>query len=95
VIREYERALRLRLLPALRAHKLADIRRSDLQRLVGRRLAEDLDPSTIRNTIITARAIYRHAIAADQVTVNPTTGLQLPAVRGKRERVASPAQRQR
>jgi integrase len=90
VIREYERALRLRLLPALGAHKLADIRRADLQRLVGRWLADDLDPSTIRNTIITARAIYRHAIATDQVTVNPTTGLALPAVRGKRERVASP-----
>jgi integrase len=90
VIREYERALRLRLLPALGAHKLADIRRADLQRLVGRWLTQDLDPSTIRNTIIAARAIYRTALANEHVAMNPTTGLALPAVRGKRERVASP-----
>jgi hypothetical protein len=50
-IRGYEEALRIRLLPAIGAHKLADIRRSDLQRLVGRWLADGRDPSTIRNTI--------------------------------------------
>lgn len=85
-IREYERALRLRLLPAVGPHKLADIRRADLQLLVGRWLAEGLDPSNA------ARAIYRNAIANEQVAVNPTTGLQLPAVRGRRERAASPSE---
>lgn len=55
-IREYERAFRLRLFPAIGAHKLADIRRSDLQRLVGRWLAQGLDPSTIRNTINAVRS---------------------------------------
>jgi integrase len=90
-IREYERALRLRLLPAIGAHKLADIRRSDLQRLVERWLGQNADPSTIRNTINALRAVYRHAIACELVAVNPTTGLALPAVRGRRERIATPA----
>ena len=38
------------------------------------------------------RAIYRQAIALDEVAVNPTAGVQLPAVRGKRDRIASPAE---
>lgn len=36
------------------------------------------------------RAIYRRAIARGEVEVNPTTGLELPAVRSKRDRIASP-----
>jgi integrase len=89
-IRSYEIALRTRLVPALGAHKLADIRRADLQRLVARWLADGQGPSTIRNTLNAACAIYRHAVANEQVAVNPTTGLQLPAVRGRRERVVAP-----
>lgn len=36
------------------------------------------------------RAIYRRALALDEVAVNPTSGLELPAVRGSRDRIASP-----
>ena len=36
------------------------------------------------------RAIYRRALARGEVTVNPTTGPELPAVRGRRDRIASP-----
>jgi integrase len=36
------------------------------------------------------RVIYRRALNRDEVTVNPTLGLELPAVRGKRERTAEP-----
>ena len=36
------------------------------------------------------RAIYRRAVSRGDVTINPTTGLELPAVRGRRERIASP-----
>lgn len=35
--------------------------------------------------------MYRLAIARDQVAASPATGLQLPAVRGRRDRVVSPA----
>lgn len=72
--------------------QLSEIRRSDLQRLVNRLMAEGLSASSIRNALLPLRAIYRHALALDEVAVNPTTGVQLPAVRGRPERVASPGE---
>lgn len=36
------------------------------------------------------RAIYRRAMARAEVAVNPTSGLQLPTPRGRRDRIASP-----
>jgi integrase len=38
------------------------------------------------------RVIYRRALARGEVAVNPCTGLELPAVRGRRDRIASPAE---
>ena len=64
--------------------------RVDLQDFADRLLAEGLDPSTIRNTLMPLRAIYRRALTRGDVAVNPTTGLELPAVRGRRDRVADP-----
>lgn len=92
VLRGYEQALRARILPALGDTQLADIRRSDLQRLVNRLMAEGLSASSVRNALLPLRAIYRNALALDEVAVNPTSGVQLPAVRGRRERIASPAE---
>jgi integrase len=90
VLRSYEQCLRLRVLPQYGAHKLADLTRGDLQRLVGEWQAQGLDASTIRNTLLPVRAIYRDAdLLTNGEVGNPTVGLRLPAVRGKRERVAS------
>lgn len=89
-IRGYEQALRLRVLPLLGSARLADIRRGELQVLIDRLLADGHDPSTIRNSLLPVRAIFRRALARGEVAVNPTTGLELPAVRTRRERVASP-----
>jgi integrase len=91
-LRGYEQSLRTRLLPALGGAKLTDIRRSDVQRLVNRMMSDDVGASTVRNSLMPLRAIYRQALALDEVAVNPTTGVQLPAVRGKRERIASPTE---
>ena len=90
VIRGYEQALRLRVLPELGALTLAEIQRADLQAFVDRLLEDEYDPSTIRNTLLPVRAILRRAVARGEVAVNPTTGLELPAVRGRRDRTASP-----
>lgn len=68
----------------------SEIRRRDVQDLVDRLLAQNLDPSTIRNTLMPLRAVYRRAVARGDVAVNPTTGLELPAVRGRRDRIVSP-----
>jgi len=94
-LRGYEAALRARILPDLGGAKLSEIMRVDLQDLADRLLARGLDPSTIRNTLMPLRAIYRRAVARGELTVNPTTGLELPAVRGKRDRVASPGEAER
>jgi integrase len=89
-LRGYDQALRDRILPELGGAKLSDIRRADVQRLVNRMLGASLNASTIRNALLPLRAIYRQALALDEVAVNPTAGLHLPAVRGSRERIAAP-----
>jgi integrase len=89
-VRSYEGSLRKRVLPELGASRLSEIGRVDLQDFADRMLAEGLDPSTIRNTLMPLRAIYRRALTRGEVSVNPTTGLELPAVRGRRDRVADP-----
>jgi len=89
-IRGYEEALENRILPEIGSRKLADVQRRDLQDFADHLLAEGLDPSTIRNALMPVRAIYRRALTRGDVAVNPTTGLELPAVRGRRDRIASP-----
>ena len=90
VIRSYETSLRLRVLPELGNRKFSEIRRRDVQDIADRLLGQGLDPSTIRNTFMPLRAIFRRALARGDVAVNPTRGLELPAVRGKRDRIVSP-----
>jgi integrase len=89
-LRGYEEALRTRILPALGGAKLSEVTRTDVQDLADRLLAEGLDPSTIRNALMPLRVLYRRAVARGEVGLNPTTGLELPAVRGRRDRIASP-----
>jgi integrase len=93
-LRGYEQALRLRLLPPLGAHRLSDVTRADLQRLVSVWQEAGLSPSSIRNTINAVRAIYRSAdlLIDGAIPASPTLGLRLPAVRGRRERIASPSE---
>ena len=94
-IRSYERALRDRVLPELGAKRLGDVQRRDVQRLADELLGEGLDPSTVRNVLMPLRVIFRRAIEDGDLAVNPTGHLRLPAVRGRRERIASPEEAQR
>jgi len=95
VVRSYAGSLRLRVLPDLGARRLTDVERSDLQRLVDRMVVAGDGASTIRNALMPVRAIYRRALVRGEVAVNPTTGLELPAVRGTRDRVANPEEAKR
>lgn len=88
-VRAYERDLRLRIYPELGAMRLGDVRRADLQAFADRLLATGADPSPSRCAFVPLRVIYRRALARDEVAANPTTGLELPAVRGRRDRIAS------
>ena len=91
-LRGYEAALRQRLLPELGGYKLAALERRDIQDFADRLLAEGLDPSTVRNLLMPLRSIFRRAISRGELAVNPTGALELPAVRGRRDRVAAPAE---
>ena len=75
--------MRLRVLPEFGARELADMQRPDLQELVDRLLADGLSPSTIQGRCCPLRAIFRRASSRGELAVNPATGLQLPAVRGR------------
>jgi integrase len=91
-LRSYKASLDNRVLPELGAVRLSALSRVDVQDYADRLLVESLDPTTIRNTLMPLRAIYRRALARGEVTINPTTGVELPAVRGRRDRIASPTE---
>lgn len=91
-LRGYERSLEQRILPELGGARLSDIRRADVQDIADRMLADGLDPSTIRNAVMPLRVLFRRAVSRGEVAVNPTAGLELPAVRGRRDRIASPSE---
>jgi integrase len=88
-LRAYEGAMRLRVLPVFGSVRLADLSRPELQEFADGLLAEALSPSGIQVALLPVRAIYRRAISRGELVVNPCSGLQLPAVRGRRERYAS------
>jgi integrase len=91
-IRSIEADLRLRVRPEFGWRKLAAITRTDLQDLADRLHAEGLNATTIGGAILPLRVIYRRAVGRPDsgITVNPTTGLELPKPGGPRERVADP-----
>lgn len=91
-IRGYEQNLRKRVLPALGTFRLSEVRPRDLQALVDQLDRQGASPSTIDTTITPLKAIYRRARNRGLVTVNPTQGLEKPAVRSKPRRFASPAE---
>src|ERR671919_906355 len=93
-IRSYEAALRDHVVPRIGRTRLGDVQRRDVQRIADDLLAESRDPSTIRNALMPLRVIFRRAVEDGDVAVNPCTHLRLPAVRGRRERIASPEEAQ-
>ncbi len=91
-LRGYAQGLRDHVLPELGTARLSELDRVELQDLADRMLATGADPSTIRNAIAPVRAIYRRAVKRGEVAVNPTSGLELPASQGRRDRIADPAE---
>ena len=89
-LRSYERAMRIRILPAIGATRLGDVFHPDLQDLADRLLAEGLSPSTVKCTWLPLRAIFRRAVSRGELMVDPCAGLELAALRGGRDRIADP-----
>jgi integrase len=91
-MRAYDEALRVHILPAVGALRLADVKRKHVQDIADRLHGAGKNPSTIRNAIMPLRVIYRRAIREGEVSVNPCANLDLPAVRGRRDRIPSPTE---
>jgi integrase len=89
VVRNYELALRLRVLPELGERKLDAIDLADLLDLKERLIGEGCSPSTVRNTFVPVQAIYRRACLSQRVALDPTIDLPLPTA-GVRDRAATP-----
>jgi integrase len=85
-IRGYAAALEAVIYPALGPHKLSAITRPAVQELADGLLADGKDASTIRNALMPLRVIFRRALARGGVALNPCTGIELPAVRGRASR---------
>ena len=88
-IRSYQQALG-QILPVFGDRRLSAISRNQLQDYADRLVAQGAAPSTVRNTILPLRAIFRRALQREEVAVNPTAKLELPANRRSQDRVARP-----
>jgi integrase len=94
-IRGYEKALRLRVVPRFGPVQLSELRHTELQDFVDEMLAKSLSASTIKSTLNPLRAVYRRAVARGHIAVNPVRDLELPAIRSRRDRIASPDEAER
>ncbi len=93
-LRTIEPDLRLHLAPNLGTKVMVGVTRADLQRLMGGWLAKGSSPSKIRSIVNAARVLWRDIDLLtghdDQLLIDPTRGLRLPASTGRRERIATP-----
>jgi integrase len=93
VIHGYEVALTDRIYPEFGRYKPADLDRADVQRFADQLHAKGASPSTVRNVLLPLRLVYRRDLRDGVVAVNPTAGVELDPVSGRRERAADPAGR--
>src|SRR5204862_3000819 len=78
--------------PILGRKRLTAISHTMLQDFADLLCSEGLSASSVRNTILPLRAIFRRAHRRNDVAVNPTLKLTLPVVRSQRDRVAAPSE---
>jgi hypothetical protein len=69
--RAYRQALTHRVLPTLGNKRVTAISHLMLQDLADRLTSQGLSPSSVRNTILPLRAIYRRALNRGEVAINP------------------------
>jgi integrase len=80
--------------PTLAREPIGDVRRADLQELIDALGEAGAAAATIHGPVIALRAFYRHEISRGRIpaNANPTRGLELPAVDGRRDRIANPVE---
>ena len=90
-IRDYERNLRVRAKPVLGHLRLSEVTTRDVQGLVDGLVKKNLAPATIDAAVTPLKAMYRRAVGRGEVRVNPTLGIEKPAVRTKIKSIVAPA----
>ncbi|HVP02648.1 MAG TPA: site-specific integrase, partial [Solirubrobacteraceae bacterium] len=91
-LRTYGYSVRDVLKPKLGHLRLHEVRRRDVQRIADELRAEGASASRVRTALDPLRVLYRRAMRDELVRDNPTTYLDLPAVRPREPRVVNPAQ---
>lgn len=91
-VRKYARDVRERLEPEFGRRKLSELHRQEIQDFVDLMDVEGAAAATIHNVLDPLRAVYRRALQRDEVTIDPTKGLVLPAVQNGRDRIADPVE---
>lgn len=93
VLRTYRRDLEVYVIPSLGSIRVSQLRRRDVQELlVDALIAKGRSGSRIRGVLNALRAVLRKPLQADELVVDPTQRLDLPAGDRARERAASPAE---
>lgn len=95
VVRDYAAALEAHVLPVLGDARLDEVTLRDAQAIADRLLGGGAAASTVRNALMPLRVLYRRAVRDGTASANPCDHLELPAVRGKRERIAAPGEAER
>jgi integrase len=87
-----EQALRDYVVPMIGSERVSELERGDVQAIVDELVEDGMSASTARNAILPLRLICRRAFNRQILAANPTLGLELPAVDGRRDRVATKAE---
>lgn len=91
-LREYQRQMRLYVLPTFDSRLVEDVRRKHVQELIGVLVKRGLAPNTIRNAILPMRVVLDWAERQEYVHGNAALNVVLPSGEAARERVAPVAE---
>lgn len=93
VVRSYQSSYRQHIAPLIGQRRVSAITRRDVQVVVNEAKARGLSASTVRNALMPLRLIMRVAIRDELgVDESPIQHVELPAVRGTRDRHAAPTE---
>ncbi len=90
-IRAYERAIRLRVLPAFGEIRVDDLAAAQVQAWIDGMVADRLAPATIDTSLTALRSFYRRALTRGEARSNPCVGLEKPAIERANKRIVPPA----
>lgn len=71
-------------------HRLSDIDRRDVQKLVNRLISEGKSSSRVRNIVNAGRVVFRNPVEDDELQANPCANLRLPATDDPVDRAHEP-----